>query len=203
MSWRGRGKGSSDVIRRGSAFRPSANDTYEPFPLTHEVASAMPLSEKEEALVNTQRLLVNHLLNPGDDILTRVHLGAAETHIAALSGEGKKPELWKRLAAEVGAQYYPAELMTDSRSVLLGIQKKQSSTVKSAKSLAALESSESKESEAEAGDQSPKSVVEESESDESLGGEDYNVRQDFEDEGARDDYDEGGDDGGGDYGGEF
>lgn len=47
-------------------------------------------------------------------------------------------------------------------------------------------------------------MAESDESDDSIGGDDYNVARDFEDEGARDDYgDEGGDDGGGDYGGEI
>jgi hypothetical protein len=201
----GRGsKGSSDVIKRGSAFRPSGPEKYELFPSNHIVAPPLPLSERDEALVNTQRVLVNHMLLTASN--TRVHLGSSEFHSAALSGE-PRPELWKRLATEVGACYYPQELMTDSRSVLFGVPKKSSSnSAKVAKSLAALESSEQKGApEGEAtGEQSPKSNEEEVESsDESIGGDDYNVRMDFEDEGARDDYDDGGDDGGGDYGGEF
>ena len=152
-------------------------------------------------MVNTQRLLVNHLLNPGEETLMRVHLGTAESHLAALSGDGAKVELWKRLAAQVGASYYPSELMTDSKSALMGIAKKPApAAVKSAKSLAALESSEGKGPEAD-GEQSPKTAEEESDSDESIGGDDYNAGRDYEDEGARDDYDEGGDEG--DYGGEF
>lgn len=203
-TWRGRSKGSSDVIRRGSAFRPAVPESYDPFPESHTVNPPLPLSAADEELVNVQRLLVNHLLNPGDEALMRVHMGAAESLLLALSEEGKKTELWKRLASDVGACYYPSELMTDSRSILMGIAKKSSasSAAKLSKSLAALENSEGK-GEGEPGEQSPKSVAGESESDESIGGEDYNVRFDYEDEGARDDYDDGDDGGGGDYGGEF
>jgi hypothetical protein len=206
MAWRGRGKGSSDVIKRGAAFRPTTAETYEPFPDSHIVNPPLELTPNDGELVNIQRLLVNHLLNPGDDGLMRVHLGASESHILALAdGGANRRELWKRLAEEVGACYYPSELMTDSRSAMMGTAKKASSnSAKVAKSLAALENSEGKGETEVDGDQSPKSVAEESESDESLGGEDYNVRFDYEDEGARDDYDDGDDGGGGgDYGGEF
>lgn len=194
------GKGSLDIVKRGSAFRSSGPEKVELFPESHEVAAPMELSDREQEWVNSQRLLVNHMLSTTCN--TRVHLGSSELHSAALSGE-PRPEMWKRFAAEIGACYYPSELMTDSRSVLFGVQKKSaSSSAKMAKSLEALESSEQKAPEEGGGDQSPKSGGEEDveSSDESIGGEDYNVRMDFEDEGARDDYDDG--DGGGDYGGE-
>jgi len=186
------------VIKRGSAFRPSGPEKVEAFPPSHVVTPPLPLTEREEALVNAQRLLVNHMLSAASG--TRVHFGASK-----LNGD-VETELWKKLAAEVGACYYPAELMTDSRSVMLGIPKKSSSNAgKLAKSLAALESSEQKAPDGEQpGDQSPKSGEEDADSsDESLGADDYNVQMDFEDEGARDDYDDGDDGGGGDYGGEF
>lgn len=192
-------KGSSDMIRRGSAFRPSGPEKVEAFPESHPVAPPMPLTEREEALVNAQRLLVNHMLSATSN--TRVHFTSNK-----FNGDAEI-ELWKKLAAEVGACYYPAELMTDSRSVMLGIPKKSTSnSAKLAKSLAALESSEQKGDTGEpTGDQSPKSGEEEAESsDESLGADDYNLQMDFEDEGARDAYDDGDDGGGGgDYGGEF
>jgi hypothetical protein len=203
VAFRGRGKGSSDVIKRGSAIRPTGPEKFELFPSSHEVAEPLPLLPEEESLVNTQRLLVNHMLASQ----ARVHLGVAETHMKVLNGaDGDAGELWRRLATDVGAAYYPQELMTDSKSVLFGIPKKSSnSAVKVAKSLIALESSEQKNPDVEGGEQSPKSNPEEleSSSDESVAGDDYNVRLDFEDEGARDDYDDGMDDGGGDYGGEF
>ena len=189
MSWRGRGKGSSDVIRRGQAFRTVANLSYEPFPSSYSVDPPLPVSAKDALLINSQRLLVNHLLS--SDVGFRIPLG------------GLKPEgesLWKRLAEEFGDAYYPIELLTDSRSTMLGIAKKQKIPGKTSKSLAELENSEKKIE----GETSPKSredeaVLSES-SDESV--DDYNVRMDVEDEGARDDFDDNGDDGG-DYGGEF
>lgn len=201
MAWRGRGKGSSDIIKRGSAFRPAVSDSYEPFPESHPVLECGPVDASTELLINGQRLLVNHLLNPGEETLMRVHLGEVQELFS-------KKSLWKQLASEIGAEFYPSELMTDSKSVLFGIASKKSSPKKSASTkassaLAALESSENKGPDEE---QSPRSEVAESEeSDDSIGGDDYNVGRDFEDEGARDDYgDEGGDDGGGgDYGGEI
>lgn len=203
MAWRGKGKGSSDVIKRGSAFRPAvSSDSYDPFPDSHPVLECEPLDSKTEALINAQRLLVNHLLNPGEETLMRVHLST--TTAAGQDSSFSKQELWKQLAKDIGPEFYPAELMTDSRSVLFGVQhKKKSSPKKNPKtSLAALESSENKGGEEET--HSPRSQVEESQdSDDSVGGDDYNIGLDFEDEGARDDYDEGGDEGGGDYGGEI
>jgi hypothetical protein len=203
MAFRGRGKGSSDVIKRGSAFRPAGPDKFELYPSAHEVAVPLELGPGEETLVNIQRLLVNHMLGSH----MRVHLGVAESHMKNLNGPeaAGPPEVWKRLAAEIGASYYPADLMTDSRSTLFGgvSKKSSSSAVKSAKSLAALESSEQKAPDGGEGEQSPKSQEDEdvSSSGDSIGGEDYNVRLDFEDEGARDDYED--DEGAGDYGGEF
>jgi hypothetical protein len=194
----GRAKGSSEVVKRGSAFRPAGPEKIELFPSSHTVYPPLPLTERDEALVNGQRVLVNHMLS--SETNTRVHFAKSQI------GPDEEACLWKRLASEVGLCYYPAELMTDSKSTLFGVSKKSSKTqIKLSKSLAELESSEQKAPEegADGGEQSPKSAEEESESgDESLGGDDYKVHMDFEDEGARDDYDDG-DDGGGDYGGEF
>ena len=197
MAWRGRGKGSSDMIKRGSAFRPSVSESYELFPESHPVLEcADQLDVETESLVNAQRILVNHLLNSGDEIQMRVHLG--ETRDSKL-------ELWKQLARDIGAEYYPAELMTDSKHVMFGTVKKSTSSPKKPSAKASLSALESSENNGEEDEKSPRSqVAESSDSDDSLGGQDYNLGLDFEDEGARDDYDDGGgDEGGGDYGGEI
>ena len=185
MSWRGRGKGSSDLIRRGQAFRTLANESYDPFPESYTVVPPQQLSSLDETLINTQRLIVNHLLFPGNDIPFRVPL------------TGSDGSLWKRLSSEIGGAYYPRELLTDSKHVALGVPKR--AKILPTKTLAELENSENKNEE----EASPKSVEDDQQSEaSSVGADDYNVGQDFEDEGARDDYDDGGD-GGGDYGGEF
>jgi hypothetical protein len=178
--------------------------SFDPFDTsTHTVQESIELSEKDLKLVNCQRLLVNYLLNPTDSVYLRVPLGTAESHLNLLTNDnGSKPiPMWKNLASEIGPEYYPPELMTDSRSVLLGTSKPDSKkTLKKIASLAALESSEQKGD----GEGSPKSGDEPADEsdDDSVGADDYNIQMDFEDEGAGDDYDED-DGGGGDYGGEF
>ena len=210
MSWRGRGKGSSDLIRRGSAFRAPVSSTFDPFEIPLErLGEPIKLTdETDQSLLNYQRVLVNHLLSPGDDIYMRVPLGAAEGTLSLLNdGTGSKPlPLWKRLSLEVGSEFYPAELMTDSRSVMLGISsRKKTDGSKKKVSLAALEQSEQTGGDGEGGE-SPKSNAEnpeDEEDDDSIGADDYLVHMDYEDEGARDDDYADEDGGGGDYGGEF
>ena len=135
----------------------------------------LPLSAEDQSLFNNSRLLINDLLDPGVSISFQVRLGTAEGHLSLLKGKSQIP-LWKRLAEEIGEAYYPAELMTDSRAVLLG-KVKQSTGLRPQRSLEALESSE-KKGEGGEGEEtgSPKSrPEEESESDESIAGDDYNI----------------------------
>jgi hypothetical protein len=208
MSWRGRGKGSSDMIRRGSAFRAPVSSSFDPFEVPLErLGETLKLEDEDQVLLNSQRVLVNNLLSPGDDMYMRVPLGAMEGTLLT-DGTGAKPlPLWKRLSSEIGWEFYPAELMTDSRSVMLGIaSKKKAESGKKKVSLAALEQSEQTGDNGEGGE-SPKSnadnAAEEEEDDDSVGADDYMVHMDYEDEGARDDDYADEEVGGGDYGGEF
>jgi hypothetical protein len=194
------------MIRRGSAFRAPVSSSFDPFETPLEkLGETIPLTEEDRTLLNSQRVLVNYLLSPGDDMYMRVPLGAAEGTLSLLTdGTGSKPlPLWKRLSAEIGPEFYPVELMTDSRSVMLGIaSKKKTDVAKKRVSLTALEQSE----QTGEGDESPKSNaenVEEEDDEDSVGADDYLVHMDYEDEGARDDDYADEDQGGGDYGGEF
>jgi hypothetical protein len=195
------------MIRRGSAFRAPVSSSFDPFETPLEnLGETIPLTEEDRELLNSQRLLVNYLLSPGDDMYMRVPLGAAEGTLSLLTdGTGSKPlPLWKRLSCEIGAEFYPAELMTDSRSVMLGLaSRKKTDVAKKRVSLTALEQSEQT---GEGDDESPKSNaenIEEEQDDDSIGADDYLVHMDYEDEGARDDAYADEDGGGGDYGGEF
>ena len=183
MAWRN--KGSSDLIRRGQAFRTVAHDAYETFPAKYLDKVEPPGEAVSTVLVNNQRELVNHLLYPEGEISFRVHLTPYALGAASL---------WKRLVEEIGESYYPPELLSDSRSA-----KRQKIFVPVKKSLAELENQD-KEGEEEDKEEDPEVGAQ---SDSSVGADDYNVRLDFEDEGARDDNDDGDNGGGDDYGGEF
>jgi hypothetical protein len=177
------------VIRRGAAYRNSI-DSFELFPPSYKIPTTREISETDERLVNNQRLIVNDLL-----------AGELRENLVNPSIQTTEPDsLWRSLSREVGEAYFPKELMTDSRAVALGHQPHRPTTAAAAripKSLDALESSEQKGEEAEPGSPKSQAGEEEPSDDDSMGGADYNLQMDFEDEGARDDYDDGGDDGGG------
>ena len=210
MLWRGRGKGSSDLIRRGAAFRAPVSSSYDPFetPLEKLGDRIDDFSENDQNLLNSQRVLVNYLLSPGDDMYMRVPLSSGTMSLLNEVSEVSS-SLWKRISSEIGSEFYPTELMTESRSTMLGIVSKKKGEMERKKgnlSLAALEQSEQTGGDNEGGEGSPKSqadIAEEEEDDDSIGAEDYLVHMDYEDEGAKDDDYAEEDMGGGDYGGEF
>jgi hypothetical protein len=171
------------MVRRGSAFRSSTAESYDPFdPTIFPVSiNTAPRTPRETELINHQRLVVNYMFMPEDDTMRISLKGAA-------MAEPQTP-LWKQLATKIGEAYYPAELMTDSRSALLGTpsHKRRDIGKLTAKSLAALESVEGAEPTSPNSNEGSDKPEENVSSDDSIGGEDYSGHRDFEDEGARED----------------
>ncbi len=144
---------------------------------------------QDEALVNNQRLLVNFWVTPGPQSY-RVHLNSDTASSALLKTSGS---LRKRLIKEVGAEYFPKELLADSLAAL-GVKKKASPRKDALKaSLKSLEEAEKKQVGPQAAEDAEDEEASDQSEDESVGAADYEVGAGFDDDAE-------GDDDGRDYG---
>jgi len=151
-------------------------DDYSVYPKSFEIPATPTFTSDDEVLVNNQRLLVNFWVLPGPSSY-RVYLNSDTASSSARKARGSEG-IRKRLIDEVGAEYFPPDLLSDSLAAL-GVKKKVSPRKDALKvSLRSLEDAEEKQGpqeEAEAPEASDASE------DESIGAADYEAGGDFDD----------------------